>query len=109
MRFLVDAQLPPALARALSDRGHDAEHVTDIGLGDAADHTIWRYALDNDAVLITKDEDFADLSARGAEAPTVIWVRLGNTSRSALLTWFTPLLDSIVEMVDAGNQLIELR
>jgi predicted nuclease of predicted toxin-antitoxin system len=27
MRFLVDAQLPPALARSVAERGHTAEHV----------------------------------------------------------------------------------
>ena len=32
MRFLFDAQLPPALARLLADRGHVAEHVGDVGL-----------------------------------------------------------------------------
>lgn len=56
MRFLVDAQLPPALARLLSRHGHLAEHVHDIGLGAAADRDIWSHARDHDAVLITKDE-----------------------------------------------------
>ena len=32
MRFLVDQQLPPALARFLAAGGHLAEHVSDIGL-----------------------------------------------------------------------------
>ncbi|WP_425571936.1 DUF5615 family PIN-like protein, partial [Nocardioides dubius] len=59
MRFLVDAQLPLALARLLEEHGHQAEHVTDIGPGDAPDRELWRYALDNDAVIITKDEDFS--------------------------------------------------
>jgi predicted nuclease of predicted toxin-antitoxin system len=31
MRFLVDAQLPPALAQWLASHGHDAMHVTDLG------------------------------------------------------------------------------
>jgi len=31
VRFLVDAQLPPALALLLDDHGHIAEHITDIG------------------------------------------------------------------------------
>ena len=29
MRFLIDAQLPPALARLLESNGHVAEHVAD--------------------------------------------------------------------------------
>ncbi|MFZ1575492.1 MAG: DUF5615 family PIN-like protein [Chromatiaceae bacterium] len=44
MRFLVDAQLPPALARWLAQRGHEAEHVLDCGLLDASDRLIWARA-----------------------------------------------------------------
>jgi predicted nuclease of predicted toxin-antitoxin system len=109
VRFLVDAQLPPALARLLSERGHVAEHVTDIGLGNAADRELWRYALENDAVLITKDEDFPDLVLLGGPSPIVVWVRVGNTTRRALLEWFDPLIQGVVEMINAGNRLIEIR
>ncbi|EQD33994.1 hypothetical protein B2A_12866, partial [mine drainage metagenome] len=45
MRFLVDAQLPPALARLLEDRGHQAEHVLDCGLERASDAAIWARAV----------------------------------------------------------------
>ncbi len=40
MRFVIDAQLPPALARMLAAHGHHAEHVEDIGLRDADDSPI---------------------------------------------------------------------
>jgi predicted nuclease of predicted toxin-antitoxin system len=40
MRFLIDAQLPPALARLLTARGHTAEHVADIDLRHAEDSLI---------------------------------------------------------------------
>lgn len=109
MRFLVDAQLPPALVGTLSDSGHVAEHVFEIGMTEATDHDIWRYALDHDAVIITKDEDFPTMQALSRESPVVVWIRVGNTRRRALLAWFEPLIGRIVEMVDAGNRLIELR
>jgi hypothetical protein len=44
MRFLVDAQLPPALARFLESAGHRAEHVADLRLTDAPHNVIWRRA-----------------------------------------------------------------
>lgn len=50
MRFLVDAQLPAALARWLETQGHDAVHVYDIGLLEAEDKTIWRAAIERDFV-----------------------------------------------------------
>jgi predicted nuclease of predicted toxin-antitoxin system len=109
VRFLVDAQLPPAVAHMLREHGHIAEHVTDIGPSDATDRTLWRYALDNEAVIVTKDEDFANMLAMGGDTPAVVWVRVGNTRRTPLLAWFEPLIDQIVSKVRDGERLIELR
>lgn len=60
MKLLIDAQLPPALARALKEIGEDAYPVRELGLRDADDTTIWDYAIENKMVLITKDEDFSE-------------------------------------------------
>lgn len=109
MRFLVDAQLPPALARLLAAQGYIAEHVTDVARGDAPDRELWEYAKQHDAALVTKDEDFSDLALLDASAPVVVWVRLGNTRKQHLLEWFTPLVPQIVSMAEAGHRVIELR
>ena len=55
MRFLVDAQLPPALARWRTEAGHDAEHVGDRGMQAAPDTAIWDRAMRNRAAIITLD------------------------------------------------------
>ena len=44
MRFLVDAQLPPALARRLEAWGHAAQHVADVGMAAGSDHQVRDYA-----------------------------------------------------------------
>ena len=44
MRFLVDNQLPVALARFLTSAGSESLHVIDVGLAQASDSEIWRYA-----------------------------------------------------------------
>ena len=81
MRFLVDAQLPPGLARYLASRGHEAEHVYDIGMGSAPDREVWDHAVRNNAVLVTKDDDFVTFKTMGkGGGPPVVWVRLGNTT-----------------------------
>jgi len=63
MRFIVDTNLPPALSEWLIKRGHDAVHTTSVGLAAAPDLEIWRYAVQNEAVIVSKDEDFALLKA----------------------------------------------
>lgn len=45
MNFLIDAQLPPALARLIISLGHDAVHVENASLLLATDEAIWDYAL----------------------------------------------------------------
>jgi predicted nuclease of predicted toxin-antitoxin system len=107
--FLIDAQLPPALARELNAAGHVALHVADAGLLYADDSTIWRHAIDIGATIITKDEDFAARWARGDRAAAIVWLRVGNTSRTALLTWFMPQMPHVVALLASGERLIELR
>ena len=75
MRALVDAQLPPALARQIEARGHTAEHVADCGLATAADRDIRAYAVAVAAVIITKEEHFV-VRKLLESGPPVVWVRV---------------------------------
>ena len=95
MRFLIDAQLPPRLALRLADLGHVASHVADLGLVSATDQQIWNAAIERDAILVTKDQDFAMARAAASEGPAVIWVRLGNTDNETLIARFVQTLDAI--------------
>jgi predicted nuclease of predicted toxin-antitoxin system len=109
MRFLIDAQLPPALARLLSTRGHIAEHVVDIGLCESNDSTIWSYALKHRIIIVTKDEDFPHRLRQSRASPVIVWLRVGNSSRRALLQWFEPLVPKVVELIESGERLVEIR
>jgi predicted nuclease of predicted toxin-antitoxin system len=108
MRFLVDAQLPPALARYLAAGGHEAEHVVDIGLSGAKDQAIWEYAARVGAVIVSKDEDFAQRTFFGKGGPPVVWIRLSNTRKRELLLWFEPMLPRITEALERGERLVEI-
>jgi len=88
--FLVDAQLPPALADWLIKQGHSAQHVDDAGLRDADDIVVWNYALNGGAIIVTKDEDFAERTARTTSGPVIVWLRIGNATNRVLLQWLTP-------------------
>ena len=108
MKFLVDAQLPPALARWLREAGHEASHVEDVGLRDSADSAIWAHALRESAVIVTKDEDFAMRSAQAAQVPVIVWLRVGNTTNRALQAWILPRLPGVAVLVAQGSRLVEV-
>jgi predicted nuclease of predicted toxin-antitoxin system len=60
VNFLVDAQLPPALAHWIAGQGHQVTHVFDLGFHSADDPAIWERARNEQAFIISKDEDFVD-------------------------------------------------
>jgi predicted nuclease of predicted toxin-antitoxin system len=109
VKILIDAQLPPGLKLMLTEAGHEANHVIDVGLRGADDAQVWGYALQEGTVILTKDEDFAARRLRESHGPTIIWLRIGNCSRAALLRWLSPLLASIEALVAAGDGVIEVR
>jgi predicted nuclease of predicted toxin-antitoxin system len=43
MKFLIDNQLPFALAKSLQEAGYDTRHVLDLALDEAPDSEIVRY------------------------------------------------------------------
>jgi len=107
LRFLVDAQLPPALARQIESFGHSAEHVVDCALATAADDAIRNYAAKTGAVIVTKDEDFAVRRVL-QEGPPVVWVRIGNTRRAELLRRIEADFAAIVAALERGETLVEI-
>lgn len=81
MRFLVDAQLPVALARWLSSVGHPSKHVMDCELLHASDSEIWKFAAEAGLTIVTKGEDFALRRNPAATGPTIVWVRKGERAQ----------------------------
>lgn len=109
MRFLIDAQLPPSLCRWLAEHGHEARHVAEFGLADGEDPDIWRQAVADDAVLLTKDEDFVAIHQHAGKGPAVCWLRIGNATNPALLAWFEPVFPGLIAALERGETLIEVR
>jgi predicted nuclease of predicted toxin-antitoxin system len=61
IRFLLDADLPRSATQALRDRGREALDIRDLGLGDASDDAIYRYAVAHGYVLVSADKGFTSV------------------------------------------------
>jgi len=86
MKFIVDNQLPPSLSRSLADAGHDSVHVAMVGLDASSDETLWAWAVREDRIVVSKDEDLFFLANRGGDRGRLLWVRIGNCRRERLMT-----------------------
>jgi predicted nuclease of predicted toxin-antitoxin system len=109
VKFLVDNQLPAALARFLASRGVDCQHVLDVDLSEASDAEIWDHASRNDCIVISKDEDFLYLANLPSMKARLIWIRLGNCRTEALLAAIERLWPTIMAGLEAGDRIVEVR
>ena len=109
MNLLIDNQLPPALARFIEGELRcSAIHVIDVGLRDASDAEVWSYASNTHSILVSKDEDFANMVLRAPTAK-LIWVRVGNCRKAFLFELLRQMWPRILERLESGDHLIEIR
>jgi predicted nuclease of predicted toxin-antitoxin system len=80
-RFLIDEDLPKAVAQALSAAGHDARGVRDGGLQGSPDAEIHAFATGNGLVLVTADLGLADPFRYPPEHGTVLVRRCAYQTR----------------------------
>lgn len=80
MKLLFDQNLSPRLPRLLASLFPNSVHIREIGLRDADDAIIWRYAEEHGFIIVSKDPDFQQRSLLLGAPPQFIWLRLGNCS-----------------------------
>ena len=78
MRLLFDQNVSPRLPVRLADLFPNSEHVDAVGLGSSADTLVWDYALQRDLAILTKDEDYSQMSVLRGWPPRVLWLLIGN-------------------------------
>lgn len=84
MKLLFDQNLPRSLARHAEGDFPNSAHVRDLSLETATDAEIFEFALKNEFTIISKDNDFANMSFLRGAPPKVIWIRAGNCTASEL-------------------------
>jgi predicted nuclease of predicted toxin-antitoxin system len=108
--IILDAQLSPGIAGWMGRTFQvDVTCVRDLGLRDADDRAAYDEGRRRNAIDMTKDADFVDLSERLGPPPQVIWLTCGNTSNAALRRLLAETLPHALDLLRAGNALVEIR
>lgn len=56
----------------------DSQHVRDLGLRGCSDLELWNRAAQDGFVLVSKDDDFRQLSFLRGAPPKVVWIVIGS-------------------------------
>jgi predicted nuclease of predicted toxin-antitoxin system len=76
VKLLIDESLQQDLTGILAEAGHNAVHVTDLGLQGATDDEVLARADAEGRIVVTADTDFGTLLAlSGAPGPSVVLLR----------------------------------
>jgi predicted nuclease of predicted toxin-antitoxin system len=105
----VDAHLSPAIAKWIAaEIGHASQSVRELGLRNAKDKEIFAAARQANAIVMTKDADFAEMVERLGAPPAVIWLTCGNTGNTALCGLLKTTLPRAIELIRKGDKLVEI-
>ncbi len=80
MKLLLDQNLSYRLIAGFGDLYPQSTHVREVGLAEATDEEMWRFAHANSFAIVSKDSDFRQRSFLRGHPPKVIWIRRGNCS-----------------------------
>ena len=106
----IDAQLSPSLADFIKQSfGISGKALKELGLRDADDLIIFKAAKEKNAIILTKDSDFVDLTIRLGTPPKVIWLTCGNTSNDSVKKILKNKLLQVLEMLgNPENDIVEI-
>jgi predicted nuclease of predicted toxin-antitoxin system len=96
MKFLVDAQLPRRMAKAIRAAGHDAVHTLDLPDGNRTkDSQINMLAAAEQRVVVTKDADFVNSFLLTGQPYKLLLISTGNIANTELETLLLPQLTAV--------------
>ncbi len=104
MKFIVDAQLPFALAAFLRGKGYDALHTKELPNGnDSTDAEINKLSISENRVVISKDGDFYNSYTGKREPYKLLYIKTGNITNAKLLDVFDKNLSEILSELEKSD------
>ena len=103
MRFLLDMNLPPAMAEWLRSEGHDAVHVRELGAAGWSDREIFVRAAEEARIVVTFDLDFGEIVGLArATGSGVLLLRLRLARQPSLRERLRVAIGQTAEALQAG-------
>ncbi len=109
MKFLIDNNLSFKLVQSLEDYFQGTVHVSvSLNVG-SSDLAIWNYAVENNFIILTKDNDFDERSQLHGCPPKIVHLLCGNQTTSFILHLIISNKEQIIQFnSDDENCLLKI-
>jgi predicted nuclease of predicted toxin-antitoxin system len=111
VKLLFDENLSPRLVDLLQSQFPASEHVESAGMRGSPDSRIWQYATDHGLTIVSKDNDFRQLSFLYGPPPKVVWLSVGNAGTEIIARLLRSRVDVLQEFLaspEAGLLVLEI-
>jgi predicted nuclease of predicted toxin-antitoxin system len=85
MKLLLDENLSRRIVPFIQNSFPGSTQVALIGLELVNDRVIRQYAIDNGYIITTQDADFYEMSLIHGQPPKIVWLKMGNQSKTATI------------------------
>ncbi len=104
MKLLLDANLSWHLVEKLKLLFTDCFHVEKVSLPiSATDTEVWQYALEQELIIITNDDDFLHFASVKGFPPKVVLLRTGNQSNDFILSLLIKHKETITALYESDD------
>ncbi|WP_232834874.1 DUF5615 family PIN-like protein [Pleomorphovibrio marinus] len=105
----VRSEYTPQILKFIPSQFSDSSSVKKEGLLNATDREIWKFAKENNYVIVTNYSDFNDLNLLYGFPPKIIWIRTGNLATQNLSRLLVENLEEILKFyADEGYGCFEI-
>lgn len=101
--YLLDENVPRAIAHGLRLRGVDATMAVDCGLMSVDDEVIAKFALERGYAIFTQDDDFLRIAQAGIEHGGIVYAKQGSRTLGEIVRYLE-LMSACLEPGDMRGQ-----
>jgi predicted nuclease of predicted toxin-antitoxin system len=110
VKFLFDENLSHRLVPMLEEIAPGSVHPRNVNLLGASDDEIWRYAREQDFLIVSKDDDFRQRAMLFGPPPKVVWLVVGNAGTNEIAAFLRKTMGRVREFVaDKETSVLILR
>lgn len=103
MKLLLDQNVSFRVIKLIEEIYPNSVHVKQVNLENASDIDIRKYAITNDFIIVTFDDDFNKYNELLGPPPVIIWLRKGNLTNQQVAAILIAHKSEIVSFYGAAG------